>query len=256
MRELPQALRLRSAGADERRAAAGWDTRRMPVDAEPLSIALPSSTVSGLLLRPADAIGCYVFAHGTGAGMRHAFMEDMAQALFRRGVASLRFQFPFMEQASKRPDRPEVAHAAIRTAVAEAARRCPAVPLFAGGKSFGGRMTSQAQAAQPLAAVAGLVFLGFPLHPAGQPATGRADHLSQVHLPTLFLQGDRDALADLGLMRRTVAHLGPAATLHVVAGADHAFHVPARSGRSDADVVAELAEATVRWMAGLGRRTP
>lgn len=221
----------------------------MPIDAEPLSIALPSgATVSGLLLRPAEPIGCFVFAHGAGAGMHHAFLAELAQALSRHGVATLRFQFPFMESGSKRPDRPEVAQEAVRAAVAEAARRCPGMPLFAGGKSFGGRMTSQAQAARALDDVAGLVFVGFPLHPAGKPDTGRAKHLAEVQVPMIFLQGDRDALADIELMRGTVADLGPAASLHVIAGADHAFHVLARSGRSNADVIEELADFTARWM--------
>lgn len=221
----------------------------MPSDAEPLSIGLPSgATLSGLLLRPAEPIGCFVFAHGAGAGMHHPFMADLAQALLRRGIATLRFQFPFMESGSKRPDRPEVAQEAVRAAVAEAARRCPAVPLFAGGKSFGGRMTSQAQAVRPLDGVAGLVFVGFPLHPAGKPDTGRAQHLSGVRIPMLFLQGDRDALADIELMRGTVTHLGSTASLHVLAGADHAFHVLARSGRSNPDVVEELADVTAQWI--------
>ena len=221
----------------------------MPSDAEPISIGLPSgATLSGLLLRPAEPIACFVFAHGAGAGMHHPFMADLSQALCRRGIATLRFQFPFMESGSKRPDRPQVAQEAVRAAVAEATRRCPALPLFAGGKSFGGRMTSQAQAARPLENVAGLVFVGFPLHPAGKPDTGRAQHLSDVHSPMLFLQGDRDALADIALMRSTVAQLGQAASLHVLAGADHAFHVLARSGRSDQDVVEELADVTAQWI--------
>lgn len=227
----------------------------MPGDAQALAIGLPSgATVSGLLLRPAEPIGCFVLAHGAGAGMHHPFMAQLAQALFDRDVATLRFQFPFMENASRRPDRPEVAQEAVRAAVAEAARRCPAVPLLAGGKSFGGRMASQAQAALPLDGVAGLVFVGFPLHPAGKPATARALHLSDVQVPMLFLQGDRDALADIGLMQGTLAHLGSIATLHVVAGADHAFHVLARSGRSNAEVIEELADAVVRWITGLGRK--
>lgn len=221
----------------------------MPRDAEPLPIGLPSgATLSGLLLRPAQAIACFVFAHGAGAGMHHPFMAELAQALRRRDIATLRYQFPFMESGSKRPDRPEVAQEAVRAAVAEAARRCPAVPLFAGGKSFGGRMTSQAQAARPLENVAGLVFVGFPLHPTGKPDTGRARHLSDVRIPMLFLQGDRDALADIELMRSTVAHLGAAASLHVLAGADHAFHVLARSGRSNPEVIEELAGTTAQWI--------
>ncbi|KQT13185.1 alpha/beta hydrolase family protein [Ramlibacter sp. Leaf400] len=224
----------------------------MQADALPLSIDLPSGpAVSGLLLAPKAPAACYVFAHGAGAGMQHRFMADLAGALCGRGIATLRFQFPYMENASKRPDRPEVAHEAVRAAAAEAARRLPDVPLFAGGKSFGGRMTSQAQAARPLAGVAGLVFVGFPLHPAGKPGTDRAAHLSQVQVPMLFLQGDRDELAGMDLMRPEVERLGAKASLHVVAGADHAFHVLARSGRKDPEVVEELADVMARWMGAL-----
>lgn len=189
-----------------------------------------------------------MFAHGAGAGMDHAFMASLAAALVARGVAVLRFQFPFMAQGSKRPDRPEVAQAAVRAAVAEAARRLPGVPLFAGGKSFGARMTSQAQAEAPLPGVRGLVFVGFPLHPAGQPGTKRAAHLAQVDVPMLFLQGTRDALADLALVRSVVEPLAPRATLHVVEGADHAFHVLVRSGRTDGEVLDELAGTIADWI--------
>ena len=160
----------------------------------------------------------------------------------------LRFQFPFMQQGTRRPDPPAVAQAAVRAAVAEAARRFPGLPLFAGGKSFGARMSSQAQAARALEAVRGLVFVGFPLHPAGKPATQRADHLAAVRLPMLFLQGTRDTLADLALLRPVLRQLGDRATLHVVEGADHAFHVLVRSGRTDAEVLAELAATTARWL--------
>src|SRR5688572_27368778 len=155
------------------------------------------ATVSGLLDAPADARACYVLAHGAGAGMHHTFMAGIASGLAQRRIATLRFQFPYMEQGSKRPDSPKVAHAAVRAAVQEAAKRLPNLPLFAGGKSFGGRMTSQAQAAEPLAGVRGLVFVGFPLHPAGKPSVERAEHLGQVQVPMLFLQGTRDTLADL-----------------------------------------------------------
>ncbi len=165
-----------------------------------------------------------------------------------RRNATLRFQLPFAEQGGKRPDPPPVAQATVRAAVAEMARRLPGLPLFAGGKSFGGRMSSQAQAEEPLAGVLGLVFVGFPLHPASKLGTGRAAHLQQVRVPQLFLQGTRDALADLGLMRQIGAGLGERATLHVVEGADHAFHVLARSGRTDAGVLEELLDAMVRWM--------
>lgn len=224
----------------------------MPARTVPLSIAVPGAgAVSALLDLPAAPSACYVFAHGAGAGMEHAFMAQIAQALAERGVAVLRFQFPFMEQGSKRTDPPAVAQAAVRAAVDEAARHMPGVPLFAGGKSFGGRMTSQAQAAQPLAGVRGLVFVGFPLHPAGKPATDRARHLADVTVPMLFLQGTRDALADLPLVERTTAALAGRATLHVVDGADHAFHVLVRSGRNDAQVRDELADTMVAWMAAL-----
>lgn len=211
---------------------------------------MPASgqAVSALLDLPDAPVACYVFAHGAGAGMHHAFMAAMAQGLVARGIACLRFQFPFMEQGSRRPDAPATAQEAVRAAVAEATRRLPGVPLFAGGKSFGGRMTSQAQAAQPLPGVRGLVFVGFPLHPAGKPATARADHLAAVQLPMLFLQGTRDALADMELVREVTAALGPRATLHVVDGADHAFHVLARSGRNDAQVRGEMLQAMEEWM--------
>ncbi len=203
---------------------------------------------AGLLQAPHDAKAGYVFAHGAGAGMHHAFMAALAGKLAERGIASLRFNFPFMEQGSKRPDPPAVAHAAIRAAVAEAAQRMPGVALFAGGKSFGGRMTSQAQALEPLPGVRGLAFIGFPLHPAGKPSIERAEHLADVTLPMLFLQGTRDALADLDLVRATTQRLGPLAALHVVDGADHAFHVLARSGRNDAQVLDELADTMAAWM--------
>ena len=222
----------------------------MPTRPASLTITLPSGGhVSGLLQKPANAKACYVFAHGAGADMKHAFMEAIAQGLAERGIASLRFNFPFMEQGSKRADTPAVAHAAIRAAVAEAARHMPGVPLFAGGKSYGGRMSTQAQAAEPLPGVKGIVLLGFPLHPAGKPSTERAAHLPGVKLPMLFLQGTRDALADLDLITQTTASLGNQATLHIVHGADHAFHVLVRSGRTDAQVREELLDSMAAWMA-------
>jgi predicted alpha/beta-hydrolase family hydrolase len=205
-----------------------------------------------LLEAPSAARAGYVFAHGAGAGMTHSFMEALAKALAARGVATLRFNFPFMEQGSKRPDSPTVAHAAIREAVAEAAKRLPGLPLFAGGKSFGGRMTSQAQAIDPLPGVRGLVFVGFPLHPAGKPSVERAKHLADVKVPMLFLQGTRDELADMALVRETTSRLGSLATLHVVEEADHAFHVLVRSGRTDAQVLEELAETMAHWMQSRG----
>ena len=214
-----------------------------------LKIALPSGgTVSALLDVPADATAAFVFAHGAGAGMNHWFMEALASALAVRAIATVRFQFPFIDQDSKRPYPPAAAHAAIRAAVAEAASRCPGLALFAGGKSYGGRMTSQAQALEALPKVRGLIFVGFPLHPAGKPAVERAQHLADVALPMLFLQGTRDALAELELLRATTVKLGGLTTLHVVDGADHAFHVLARSGRSDAQVLAEVADTMAGWM--------
>ncbi|HSG48042.1 MAG TPA: alpha/beta family hydrolase [Longimicrobiales bacterium] len=208
----------------------------------------------GLLLRPPDAFALLVLAHGAGAGMRHPFMEGVARALGREGVATLRYEFPYMAEGRKRPDRPSVLVPAVRAAVEEGRRRVPDLPLFAGGKSMGGRMTSTA-AAEGLGhessegrPVRGLVFLGFPLHPAGKPGTGRADHLSMVPLPMLFLQGDRDKLAELPLLAPVVEALGPRAGLHVVQGADHGFHVLKRSGRTDAEVLEELSRVAAAWM--------
>jgi hypothetical protein len=215
----------------------------------PLQIAVPAAgTVSALLRVPESTRACFVFAHGAGAGMDHPFMSRVAAALSERAVATLRFQFPYMEQGSKRPDTPAVAHAAVRAAVKTASQSLPATPLFAGGKSFGGRMTSQAQADTPLDGVRGLVFVGFPLHPSGKPASDRARHLSDVHVPMLFLQGTRDALAEMSLMRTRTESLGDRAHLHVVEGADHSFHVLVRSGRTDADVIQELATSIARWI--------
>src|SRR3984893_5583515 len=189
-----------------------------------------SGSGSALLLRPAEARACFVFAHGAGAGMTHPFMETFATGLGERGVASLRYQFPYMEKGSRRPDPPAIAHAAVRAAVAEAGLACPGLPLIAGGKSFGGRMTSQAQAVAPLAGVRGLAFLGFPLHPAGKPSSDRAAHLSDIQIPMLFLQGTRDGLAEMSLLEPVVKSLGGLASLHVVQEGDHSLHVPARSG--------------------------
>jgi predicted alpha/beta-hydrolase family hydrolase len=209
--------------------------------------------VSALLTRPANARACYVLAHGAGAGMRHAAMEAIAAGLAERGIATLRYQFPYMEKGSKRPDPPPVAHAAVRAAVAEAAKRCAGLPLFAGGKSFGGRMTSQAQAKAPLDGVKGLAFFGFPLHPAGKPSAERAKHLADVKLPMLFLQGTRDALAELDLLRPVVKGLGRNATLHLAEGADHSFHVLKSSGRNDREVLAEILDAFAAWAEGIIR---
>jgi uncharacterized protein len=203
--------------------------------------------VSGLLLRPADAWLLYVLAHGAGAGMRHPFLEAISQRLAEQGIATLRYQFRYMEQRSRRPDPPAVAAATVRAAVAEAARLTPGLPLVAGGKSFGGRMTSTAQAEEPLPGVRGLVFLGFPLHPPGRPDDKRAEHLARVTIPMFFLQGTRDEFADLELLRPVVKRLGDRATLHLVEGGDHSFKVPKKSGRSEGDVMGELARAIVTW---------
>ena len=213
------------------------------------SVGQTSGEVSGLLVRPPDARLLCVLAHGAGAGMRHPFLEAVARALAEQKIATLRYQFPYMEQRARRPDPPAVAAATVRAAVAEAARVAPGLPLIAGGKSFGGRMTSTAQAETPLPGVRGLVFLGFPLHPPGRPADKRAEHLAQVRIPMLFLQGDRDEFADLKLLRPMVRQLGELATLHLVEGGDHSFHVLKRSGRTDVAVMAELVETIVAWTA-------
>jgi predicted alpha/beta-hydrolase family hydrolase len=204
--------------------------------------------VSGLLQAPKDARACYVLAHGAGAGMTHAFMAAVAVELAGRGVATLRYQFPYMERGSRRPDPPKLAHATVRAAVGEAARLMPSIPLFAGGKSFGGRMTSQAQAASPLPSVRGLVFLGFPLHPAGRPSQERGEHLFHIEIPMLFLQGTRDQLALLDQIEPLCETLGKRATLALFADADHSFHVPARTGRKDAQVRAEMLNRLRDWI--------
>jgi predicted alpha/beta-hydrolase family hydrolase len=205
-------------------------------------------TVSSLPEAPPHPHAALVLAHGAGAGMTHPFMAAVAQGLHDRGIATLRFNFPYMERGSKRTDPAPLAEATVRAAAAEAGRLWPGVPLVAGGKSFGARMTSQAQAAEPLPGVRGLVFFGFPLHPAGQPSTTRAEHLAQVQVPMLFLQGTRDHLADLSLLRPRVDQLGPLATLKVIEHADHSFHVLVRSGRTDAEVLAELLDTAAGWM--------
>jgi len=206
------------------------------------------SSVSALLCVPDDAWAGYAFGHGAGAGMEHSFMANFANGLAARGIATLRYQFPYMEQGSKRSDTPNVAHAAVRAAVAQAAQRLPGLPLFAGGKSFGGRMTSQAHALSPLPGVRGLVFVGFPLHPAGKPADERAQHLFDIDRPMLFLQGTRDELAALELLQPLVQRLGEErATLALFDDADHAFHVRARSGRSDAQTLASMLDVMAGW---------
>ena len=221
----------------------------MTAATEPLTIDVPGAgTVSALLTLPTGAHAGLVLAHGAGAGMHHAFMAAVGDGLGRRGVAVLRFQFPSMERASRRPDPPRVAHAAVRAAVDEARRRLGTIPLFAGGKSFGGRMTSQAQSEAPLAGVRGLVFLGFPLHPAGRPGDERGEHLARVACPMLFVQGSRDELADAALVTALVDRLGPRATLAMFDDADHSFHVRARSGSNDAEVLEHLLDTVVAWI--------
>ena len=205
-------------------------------------------TVSAVLTQPADARACYVLAHGAGADMRHAFMEKVAEGLARRGIGTFRFNFPYMEKKLGRPDQPAVAHAAIRAAIEEAARLCPGLKLIAGGKSFGGRMTSQAQAKAPLPSVKGLAFLGFPLHAAKKPSSERAEHLSGVAIPMLFLQGTRDGLADLGHLKPVITSLGTKATLHEIDGGDHSFAVLKKSGRTNEDALTEVLDALATWI--------
>jgi uncharacterized protein len=230
----------RIRGCDRGYTGRSMENLRINVDAK--------RSVSALLLKPADPLACIVFAHGAGAGMNHPFMDNVASALFDRRLATLRYQFPSMEVRAKRPDLPAVAQATVRAAVAAASQLCPNLMLIAGGKSFGGRMTSKAQAASPLPNVAGLLFFGFPLHASGKPSTERAAHLFEVTIPMLFLQGDKDKLAELPLIRAVTEKLGARATLHIVGEADHSFHVPRRSGRTDADVINEMADVVVDWL--------
>src|SRR5216684_9360165 len=198
--------------------------------------------VSALLCRPAKARRLLVLAHGAGAGMSHPFMEKLANELAGVGMATLRYQFPYMEERRRAPDPPTVLMATVVAAVRAAAEAAPGLPLLAGGKSMGGRMTSQAAAQHPLDGVRGLVFFGFPLHPPNRPGTKRADHLAKVTTPILFLQGTRDTLADLSLLRPVCAKLGSRATLHVIETADHSFHMLKKSGRTDEQVLRELAD--------------
>src|SRR5262245_12012115 len=204
------------------------DPQRIAIDIE------NAERVSGLLIAPADARACYVLAHGAGAGMAHPFMAAVAEGLAARGIATLRYQFPYMERRSKRPDTPKVAQATVRAAVAHAARAMPELALVAGGKSFGGRMTSQAQAEAPLTGVRGLAFLGFPLHAPGRASAERGKHLRDVEVPMLFLQGTRDDFANVDFLRPLVSEVGVRATLKLFEDADHSFHVTKRSGRTDA----------------------
>jgi predicted alpha/beta-hydrolase family hydrolase len=204
--------------------------------------------VTGILLAPGNARATYVLAHGAGAGMRQKFLEATALGLAERGIATFRYNFPYMEAGGKRVDPPPLCHATVRAAVAEASRLLPKLPLIAGGKSFGGRMTSQAQALERLAGVRGLAFLGYPLHPPGKPSVDRAEHLSEVNVPMLFLQGTNDEFAQLALLKTMVTKLGKPATLRLFEHADHSFHVPAKSGRKDAEVMSELLDALTGWM--------
>jgi predicted alpha/beta-hydrolase family hydrolase len=222
------------------------------VSAKPIAIEGEGGVVvSGLLQTPPGARAAIVLAHGAGAGMRHPFMAAVADGLAERGIASLRYQFPYLERGSKRPDPPRIAQATVRAAVAAAIRAMPDLPLIAGGKSFGGRMTSQAQAAAPLPHVRGLVFFGFPLHPPDRPSTDRAAHLSDVKIPMLFLQGTRDAFATLDRLRPVCEALRPRATLTLFEDADHSFHVPARTGRKDADILDDALAALAAWLDGV-----
>jgi uncharacterized protein len=213
-----------------------------------VAITVDVSKGSGLLQVPPHARVCYVLAHGAGAGMAHPFMAAIADGLAERGIATLRYQFLYMEHGRKRPDTPKLAQATVRAAVAEASRLLPELTLVAGGKSFGGRMTSQAQAASPLPGVRGLMFLGFPLHPAGRPSDERGDHLLEIQVPMLFLQGTRDSLADTELVEALVGRLRKKATLKLYQDADHSFHVPARTGRKDAEVRTEMLDDLVDWL--------
>lgn len=216
---------------------------------QPITIAVDDTQrVSGLVQVPEQASACYVLAHGAGAGMAHPFLAAIADGLAERGVATLRYQFPYMERGSKRPDAPALAHATVRAAVLEASRLVPQLPLFAGGKSFGGRMTSQAQAVSPLPGVRGLGFLGFPLHAPGKPSDERAQHLFELRIPMLFLQGTRDEFAQLEFLKPVMERLGTRATLELFEDADHSFHVPARTGRKDSEVRTELLDSLVDWI--------
>lgn len=215
-----------------------------------------TTQVSGLLEIAKGSKLCLVLAHGAGAGMEHPSMTAIAQDLAARNIATLRYQFPYMERGEKRTDAPPLCHATVRAAVAAAAQLIPEVPLIAGGKSFGGRMTSQAQAVNPLTGVRGLAFFGFPLHPPDKPSIDRAAHLSKVKIPMLFLQGTRDNLADLALLRPLVDKLENLATLKVLEGADHSFHVLKRSGRTDEDVKAEMIDAFIAWAENLSPPFP
>jgi predicted alpha/beta-hydrolase family hydrolase len=216
---------------------------------KPVSIAVSEAMrVSGVLQTPLRARACYVLAHGAGAGMDHPFMVAVAGGLAQRGIATMRYQFPYMERGVRRPDPPQLAHATIRAAVAAALDLLPGLPLIAGGKSFGGRMTSQAQAKASLEGVRGLAFLGFPLHPVGRPSQDRAEHLFDIQIPMLFLQGTRDKLASLDQLESLCEKLGKRATLRLFVDADHSFHVPARTGRKDGQMLGDVLDALGVWL--------
>jgi predicted alpha/beta-hydrolase family hydrolase len=224
-------------------------------DSKPVHIEVDADTrVSGLLTAPPSSKACFIAAHGAGAGMQHAFLANLANDLATRGIATLRYQFPYMEKGGRRPDPPARCHATVRAAVAAARALLPSLPLFAGGKSFGGRMTSQTQSAEPLPEVRGLAFLGFPLHPPKQPSDSRAAHLLKVQIPMLFLQGARDAYAEPELLNPLIALLGERATLVLLPNADHSFHVPARSGHTDAEINDDMINALAGWIGAVARR--
>ena len=226
-------------------------------NAEPVTVAVDTAhTVSALSWVPPRARACYLLAHGAGVGMAHPFMHAVAAGLAERDIATLRYQFPYMENRGKRPDPPKLAHATVRAAAAQALQLVPQLPLVAGGKSFGGRMTSQAQAASPLPGVRGLAFLGFPLHPANRPSDERAEHLFKVQVPMLFLQGMRDALADTQLISSVTKRLGDRASLHLIPDADHSFHVPARTGRTDTEVMSDMLDVLAVWIRSIISRQP
>jgi predicted alpha/beta-hydrolase family hydrolase len=207
-----------------------------------------ANRVSGILIAPERSKACFVVAHGAGAGMLHPFMVSLANDLAAREIATLRYQFPYMERQGRRPDPPAICHATVRAAVAAAGALVPSLPLIAGGKSFGGRMTSQAQAAQALPQVRGLIFLGFPLHPPKQPSDSRGEHLSKVQIPMLFLQGTRDEFAELTLLDPFVKRLGSRAALRLLADADHSFRVPSRSTLTNGQVNDEMLTALTTWV--------
>jgi uncharacterized protein len=223
------------------------------IQSKPVTIESDAGRVSGILTVPPQPEACFVVAHGAGAGMQHPFMAKLAADLASRRIATLRYQFPYMEKGGRRPDAPPVCHATVRAAVAAAHGLLP-LPLVAGGKSFGGRMTSQAQAISPLPEVRGLIFLGFPLHPPKQPSDTRGAHLSKIAIPMLFLQGARDAFAEPALLNPLIRRLGTLATLHLLPDADHSFHVPARSTVTDAKTNEDMLNAMAGWLGAVGRR--